>query len=175
MEEIEIERTFLVKTLPLGLFASPYVELLDVYLPSTSRHPNLRLRKKGDMYEMTKKFWIDEHDRSEQKEMTIPLTSEEFDELATLQGKRVRKLRYFYPYGEITAEVDVFQDALAGLVVADFEFKSSQEKNEFTMPEWCLVDVTQEEFIAGGMLCGKSYKDIESDLSRFDYNKIAPK
>jgi CYTH domain-containing protein len=172
MEVIEIERTFLVKALPQDLLQHPYTILLDIYLPSTSRHPNLRLRQKGGKFEMTKKFWIDENDRSEQTEQTIPLTKEEFEELATLQGKRVKKLRYAYPYMGMTAEIDVFQDDLEGLVIADFEFHTTEEKRAFKMPEWCLVDVTQEEFTAGGMLCGKSYNDIENQLQTFNYTKI---
>lgn len=40
------------------------------------------------------------------------------------------------------------------------------------MPEFCLADVTQDAFIAGGMLAGKSFKDIEKDLGKFNYQKI---
>jgi CYTH domain-containing protein len=68
--------------------------------------------------------------------------------------------------------VDVFRDALDGLVLVDFEFETEAEKDEFPMPDFCLVEVTQEEFLAGGMLCGKSYDDIASDLSRFGYGRI---
>lgn len=39
-------------------------------------------------------------------------------------------------------------------------------------PDFCLVDVTQETFLAGGMLCGKRYADIEAGLDRFGYRKI---
>jgi adenylate cyclase len=175
MEEIEIERTFLIKTVPPDLEKFPYKIFLDIYLPSTSRHPSLRLRQKGDTYEITKKFRLDENDQSEQREMTIPLTEEEFTELATIPGKQVKKIRYLYPYNDLTAEIDVFQDALAGLVVVDFEFKTSAEKNAFVIPEWCLADVTQEEFIAGGMLGGKTYEAIEEELKKFDYKKLLDK
>ena len=41
------------------------------------------------------------------------------------------------------------------------------------MPDFCLADVTQEVFIAGGMLCGKCYKDIEDDLARIGYKKLS--
>ena len=40
------------------------------------------------------------------------------------------------------------------------------------MPDFCLADVTQEKFIAGGMICGKSYEDIEKELKRFNYVKL---
>lgn len=175
MEEIERERTFLINVLPEDLKEYPHTVLQDIYIPSTINHPILRLRQKGEKYEMTKKIRLDAHDHSEQKELTIPLTKKEFDELATIKGKRVRKTRYFYPYHGMTAEIDVFEDAFAGLVEVDFEFKTSAEKDAFDMPDWCLVDVTQEEFLAGGMLAGKTYKDIEERLERFNYKRILDK
>ena len=50
-----------------------------------------------------------------------------------------------------------------------------EEMEEFTLPDFCLAEVTQEEFIAGGMLSGKKYSDIEADLSRYDYVKLQQK
>lgn len=58
------------------------------------------------------------------------------------------------------------------MVVVDFEFDNKEEKDKFEMPDFCLADVTQEEFIAGGMICGKSYEDVEKDLKKFSYKKI---
>jgi hypothetical protein len=46
------------------------------------------------------------------------------------------------------------------------------EKEKFKKPDWLGDDVTEEDFVAGGMLCGKKYEDIESDLNRFSYKKI---
>ena len=42
---------------------------------------------------------------------------------------------------------------------------SIEEKDAFVAPDFCLVEVTQELFIAGGMLCGKRYADRTSCLS----------
>lgn len=42
------------------------------------------------------------------------------------------------------------------------------------MPDFCLVDVTQEEFAAGGMLSGKKYQDIQNKLDQFGYKKLRP-
>jgi len=61
---------------------------------------------------------------------------------------------------------------LKGLILVDFEFDKMEEKDSFDMPDFCLVDITQEVFIAGGMLCGKSYEDIEEYLKRFGYIKL---
>lgn len=169
--EIELEKTYLIKTLP-DLTGLEFNELLDIYVPVSDAHPTLRLRKRGEKCEITKKAPVSGTDSSQQLEQTIPLTAAEFAELATVPGKRLRKLRYYYDYNGRMAEIDVFQDDLAGLAVADFEFKTIEEMNNFTMPDFCLVDVTQEKFIAGGMLCGKKYSDIEADLQKLGYSKI---
>jgi hypothetical protein len=52
------------------------------------------------------------------------------------------------------------------------EFESEEGKNSFQMPDFCLVDVTQEKILAGGMLCGKSYGDIEQFLKKLGYRKL---
>ena len=169
MEEIEL--TFLPKGLPEGVQKSRSKELLDIYLPAGSEHPTLRVRRSGSSFEITKKQPVREGDASHQIETTIPLTAEEFADLEKLEGKRVHKTRYYYNESSIDYEVDVFQDALQGLVLVDIEFKILAEKAAFVAPNWLLVEVTQEKFIAGGMLCGKSYDDIEGRLHAFGYER----
>lgn len=174
-EEIELERTYLAKYLPEGLAGCESKEVIDIYIPKSERHPNLRVRKYGDRFMITKKRPVAGGDASEQLEETIQLTREEFESMSKLDGKRLRKIRYFYDYEGKTAEIGVFKDDLDGLVEVDFEFKNAKEKNAFGTPEFCLVDVTHEEFLAGGMLCGKKYSDIEKDLKRFNYSRIYAK
>lgn len=113
-----------------------------------------------------------EGDASRQEESTIILTREEFDALSSLDGKRIHKIRYYYDHKDLKAEFDVFQESLAGLVMVDFEFQSVEDKDRFIIPDFCLADVTQEKFLAGGMVCGKSYDDLVADLDRFDYKKL---
>jgi CYTH domain-containing protein len=172
-EGLELELTYLAKVIPEGLRECKSKDLLDIYLPATSAHPKLRLRKRGDVCEMTKKNLVKEGDASVQIEQTIALDEAEFAALSAVGGKRVHKQRFYFPYENVTAEVDVFQDSLAGLVLIDFEFASEEEKNTFQMPSFCLADVAQEDFVAGGMLCGKSYEDITADLARFGYQKLS--
>jgi CYTH domain-containing protein len=170
---IELEKTYLVKKIPKNLKNCKFKEIIDVYLPKTSEHPKLRLRKNGNEFELTKKEPVNEGDASHQKEQTILLTEIEFNNLnQQLEGKRVHKTRYLYDYKGRTAEIDIFQDQLLGLVVVDFEFATLDEKNSFQMPDFCLIEVTQEIFVAGGMICGKSYEDIEDELSKFEYRKL---
>lgn len=168
---IELERTYLAKYLPPGLSESQSKEVVDVYIPPQSPHPVIRLRKNGDRFELTKKQPV-AGDSSEQLEETIHLSFPEYEVLSRVEGKRVSKVRYFYAHELRTAEIDVFQESLSGLVLVDFEFQNVEEKNSFQMPEFCLAEVTHEHFIAGGMLCGKSYADIEEDLRKYNYQPL---
>ncbi len=168
----EIELTFLPKSLP-DLSGCESKEILDIYLPSSARHPHLRIRKSGEKYEITDKQPIVEGDASNQMESTVKIDKEIFAELAQVQGKRVYKTRYFYKEGKRTYEIDVFGGELAGLVVVEVEFATLAEKSAFSAPDWLLAEITQEEFIAGGMICGKSYADVAEKLAAFGYKKVA--
>ncbi|MEW6295330.1 MAG: hypothetical protein AB1467_03470 [Candidatus Diapherotrites archaeon] len=172
MTELELERTFLAKKIPEDLRKCESIELIDIYIPREAEHPTLRIRKKGEKREITKKEPTHKEDSSKQAEHTIHLTEKEYDALTKIKGKKLWKKRYKYPYNGRTAEIDVFQGPLKGLVLIDFEFNTEGEKKDFRMPEFCLADVTQEKFAAGGMLCGKKYSDIKKELEKYGYKKI---
>ena len=169
---IELEKTYLIKKLPENLENCKFKEIIDLYLPESSEHSKIRLRRNGDRYELTKKEPVNGTDSSCQEEQTIILTEIEFNTFNQLKGQKVHKLRYYYNYNGRVAEIDVFQDLLKGLVLVDFEFKTIEEKDSFKMPEYCLADVTQDVFTAGGVICGKCYNDIEGELKKYNYNKI---
>jgi CYTH domain-containing protein len=169
MEEIEL--TFLAKNLPEKVFASRSSEVLDIYIPSSLEHPVLRIRKAGERHEITKKEPIAQTDSSHQLETTIPLSQKEYEELSRLEGKRIRKIRYYYNEDGVDYEIDVFKDGLEGLVLVDVEFDSKEKKEKFVAPAWCLIDVTNEDFVAGGMLCGKNYSEIENNIMALEHKK----
>ncbi len=171
---IELERTFLAKQIPEGLKACKSKEIRDIYIPRAIEiHAPIRIRKNGDKYEITKKSPVNANDYSQLLEENINLTREEFLQLEKeISGRKVSKTRYYYPVNGTIAEVDVFSEALIGLVLIDFEFKTVEEKDAFKPPFFCLADVTQEDFIAGGILCGKKYSDLEKDLARFGYQRL---
>lgn len=170
MEELEL--TYLAKELPKGLKNARSKEMLDIYIPSSAKHPDLRVRKIGERREITKKQPVKGTDSSHQLETTIPLTPEEYTELSRLKGKRVEKTRYYYQEADVEYEIDIFRGDLKGLVLVDVEFNSLEKQKAFTAPAWCLADVTQEKLFAGGMLAGKRYSDIETKLLKFGYKKL---
>lgn len=172
-QQLERERTFLAKELPQEIKTAEPTRIVDIYIPDTPAHSHLRLRQNGKTYEITKKTSVAAGDASEHIEQTIPLTEEEFAALSRCSTKRVAKDRYRIVIDGTLAEIDVFIEDLAGLVLIDFEFDTEAEKNNFTPPSIALADVTQEDFIAGGLLAGKTYDTIAPELARFCYKKLS--
>lgn len=168
----ELEKTYLLKYIPEWLSSAPYKDLLDIYIPFDSKHPHLRIRKYDQKLMIMKKELIDPDDLSAQEESIIDLTPEEFCVLSQVPGKRIHKQRYTFPYQGLDVEIDIFQEALSWLILVDVEFADEESKNAFTLPDFCLCEVTQELMFAWGMLCGKSYSDISEKLSQLGYTKL---
>jgi len=165
--ELEIELAYLPKRLSPDLLASSPTRIVDMYLSTEDDLlTKLRLRQKGAKYEITKKVNTDPNDLSLQDEYTIPLTEREFKRLREAGGREVIKDRYEVPLGGHTMEIDVFREGLAGLIIIEVEFGSQAERDAFIPPEYFGTDVTQEDFIAGVYLAGKSYADIKSHIDR---------
>lgn len=157
---LEFEKTFLLKTIPFNLDNYPHKELIDHYIPIKSEHPKLRLRKRWEFYEITKKTLVNQLDPRAQKEQTIDLSKQEYDALAQLPNKYIRKIRYYVPYNWLTLEIDLFQDNLDWLILMDIEFPDIETMETFSLPDFCLIDVSQNPAFAGGMLCGKNYSSL---------------
>jgi CYTH domain-containing protein len=62
---------------------------------------------------------------------------------ALTEGRRIAKTRHLVPLeGGVTAEVDVYGDALAGVVTAEIEFASTEASAAFIPPDWLGTEVT---------------------------------
>lgn len=169
---LELERTFLARSLPDDLLSHPHKRIVDLYVDNGTGHLDLRIRQNGDRYEITRKRPIEGTDSSRQEETTIILEKTEFESLSHADVRKVEKTRYYYPSEGLTAEFDIFEGALAGLVLVDFEFGSEDAMRAFTPPDFCLADITQEAFVAGGVLAGKTYNQIADTLETYDYKKL---
>lgn len=69
-------------------------------------------------------------------------------------------------------EIGVFDGDLTGLVTIDVEFDNRVDFDQFIPPDFCGADVTQELWVLGHMLAGKTYADISRELDRFGYKAI---
>ncbi|MDZ7786453.1 MAG: hypothetical protein U5L95_05025 [Candidatus Saccharibacteria bacterium] len=94
--EEEFELTFLASRLPSEIKNKDAVEYSDIYIPEDADFPVLRLRKKGENFELTKKVPIVEGDYSKHVEDTIVLSKSEFQSLKKSSNRKVEKLRYSF-------------------------------------------------------------------------------
>lgn len=134
---MEIERKFLIHTLPENLDTYPRKEIAQGYL---NRDPVVRIRRSNDDYILTCKG----QGMMVREEFELPLSREAFEHMKPkTDGIFIEKTRYLIPYDEkLTIELDVFHGALAPLVLAEVEFASIEEANAFVAPDWFGEDVT---------------------------------
>jgi CYTH domain-containing protein len=135
----EIERKFILDSAPEWLTDHPADEIHQGYLAIVGGEREVRVRTKGSARVLTVKVGSGR----EREEVEIELTQEQFDELWPLtEGARVEKTRYRVPSGDLTIEIDVFGNALNGMVMAEIEFESTAQSEEFEPPEWLGSEVT---------------------------------
>lgn len=136
MKNFEIERKYLIRTLPEGLESYPFHEIEQGYLCT---EPVVRIRRQDNEYFLTYKskgFMVRE-------EYNLPLTGEAYLHLRTkADGLLISKRRYLIPYGSYTIELDQFFSPREGLYLAEVEFQTQEEALAFTAPDWFGEDVT---------------------------------
>jgi adenylate cyclase len=160
---IEIEKTFLVKKIPINISQYQSQKIKQGYL-SPGPSP-LRIRQKGDKYELTKKIPLKNDDNISVEEINILLTEYEFDKLWPLIERSLEKTRYLIPLNNgLTAELDIYSGPLKGLCVVEVEFPSTENMNSFVSPEWFGKDITQIDSLSNSHLAGKNFADIKPYL-----------
>jgi adenylate cyclase len=79
------------------------------------------------------------------REVSIPLTPAQFDELWELTtGFRLTKRRWVIPQDAVQLEIDVFDGDLEGLAIAEVEFPSEEASAAFVAPDWFGREVTND-------------------------------
>ncbi|HKR81424.1 MAG TPA: CYTH domain-containing protein [Candidatus Saccharimonadales bacterium] len=135
----EIERKFLVGSLPESLGSYAMTRIVQGYVAIEESGTEVRLRHRdGEGHTMT----VKSKGGLVRGEHEVPLTSEQFAILwPTTEGRRVEKDRYTIPYGQHTIELDCYVEP-PDFVVAEVEFGSVEEAEAFQPPEWFSADVT---------------------------------
>lgn len=133
---MEIERKFTVKKIPDNLDAYKYHDIEQVYVLT---NPVIRARKRDDEFILTVKG----SGMMARSEFELPLDEDAYNKLKQkAEGIVISKRRYLIPFGQYTIELDIFNDPVAPLVIAEVEFESIEAANSFIPPEWFDEDVT---------------------------------
>ena len=137
---MEIERKFLTKQIPFDITVYPYKQISQAYI---SFSPTIRIRKSNEDYILTVKG----KGHLAREEFELPLSKEDYDRLfLKTEGTPVIKKRYLVPVaGDLTAEVDIYEGELEGLMTTEVEFPSLEEAEAFAAPEWFGKDGSEEK------------------------------
>ena len=134
----EIERKFLVVG-PFQKLAKESIRIRQAYI-STDPMRTIRIRIAGEKGILTFKSVIGQNSFTRKEwEFKIPLTDAEEMLQICLPGV-IDKTRYLIPVGIHTWEVDFFHGKNEGLIIAEIELRSEEEK--FERPEWLGEEVT---------------------------------
>lgn len=134
---MEIERKFLVKTLPEQLEQYSCRLIEQAYMCT---NPVVRIRRQDDEYILTWKG----KGMMVREEYNLPLTREGYEHmLPKADGNIITKKRYLIPLSEhLTAELDIFERKFKGLMLVEVEFPDEAAASSFIAPEWFGEDVT---------------------------------
>jgi adenylate cyclase len=136
---VEIERKFLLEQLPPDT-ASATSALRQGYLV-IGDDGEARIRDAGGAYTLT----VKSRGSLSREEYEIPLSRNQFDALwPATYGRRIEKIRHEIELHGMTAEVDIFEGDLDGLILVEVEFASVPAAHEFVPPPWFGREVTAD-------------------------------
>jgi len=165
--KIERERRYLLQDLPEGLSrADPHVQITDNYITGT----RLRIRKVREprsnkwTVKFTQKFAPNPQDFSRTVITNTYLNALEAETLAMFDANEIRKNRYRFEYEGKTFSVDMFLGDLFGLVLAEVNFETDEELDNFSMPAFAIADVTNNLLFTGGSLSQAKFEDIRAEI-----------
>jgi lactoylglutathione lyase len=163
----EYERRFLIA--PDSAWrdlVEPYSKTFDdLYI----RRTHLRLRTLTDsrtgreFIKLTKK--LESASPYVQRIGSVPLSPMEYELIAGMEGTRLRKERYYHFHQGNVFSIDVFEGDLAGLVLCEVETGSLESLMRVEVPEYAMLEVTEDPFFTGGKLCRTSRDELTRKLA----------
>ena len=159
----EIERRWVLSEHPDPARAVAVRHLVDRYLTGTRLRLRLQVEDGGPTLRKFTQKLPDPEPRSRGRQGLLTntyLSQEEYDVLATLPARVLRKTRYsMAPFG-----VDVFEGPLAGLVLAEIEFATEDAADRSPIPATAVVEVSHDPRFTGGRLVRTDAEELRSWL-----------
>ena len=139
---LEIERKFAVKSTNFLANAKESYKITQGYL-NTDKNRTVRVRIKGNKGFITVKG-ISSADGLSRFEWQKEINIKDAEALLLLcEDFVIDKTRYIIPFDAVVYEVDVFEGANKGLVIAEVELESTEQ--QFEKPEWLGEELTGDE------------------------------
>lgn len=161
MKQTEIERKFLVSSLPAGLLDDYQGEKIKQGYLILEDQTELRIRNRDGRCTMTLKQGSG-LERGEQEKgidndlfaMLWPLTA----------GRRIEKSRYVIDQSGYRLELDLFSGTLTPLILLEVEFTSIDASRNFDPPAFVRKEVTHDRAYSNAMLATAG---LPADIGRY--------
>jgi CYTH domain-containing protein len=138
---LEVERKFLVGAAPDWLEGCESAPIQQGYV-ALDGDTEVRVRRFGEERWLTVKHG----GGLVRAEIEVELDADRFEQLwALTDGRRVSKRRYVVASEHRSFDVDVYEEDLAGLIVAEVEFDSVDLSAAFEPPPWLGDEVTDDD------------------------------
>src|SRR5690606_34457799 len=139
---LEIERKFAVKSTNFLANAKESYKITQGYL-NTDKNRTVRVRTKGNKGFITVKG-ISSADGLSRFEWEKEIDINDAEALLLLcEDFVIDKTRYLVPFDAVVFEVDVFEGANKGLVIAEVELETADQ--QFEKPDWLGEELTGDE------------------------------
>lgn len=143
----EIEYKFIITNLDEVAKLDPirYENIRQAYLTDPKSKANVRVRHSAHSDGTVSAFVTVKSPAKgmSRGEWEYQIPEADYAEISELkQGVEIAKTRYFFQHGKHVIELDIFEGALAGLIIAEIEVNSEDEEVEF--PSWFGRDVTRD-------------------------------
>jgi len=139
---LEIERKFAVKSTNFLANAKESYKITQGYL-NTDKNRTVRVRIKGSRGFITVKG-ISSADGLSRFEWEKEIDIKDAEALLLLcEDFVIDKTRYLIPFDNVVFEVDVFEGANKGLVIAEVELETTDQ--QFEKPDWLGEELTGDE------------------------------
>jgi CYTH domain-containing protein len=161
---VERERRFLLNQFPVEAHVVRIRHIRDCYIDCT----HLRLRQQIDndgpsVFKLTQKVPSPGSGAQQGFITSMDLSEEEFRILAQLPARQLNKTRYSVPpFG-----IDVFEDPLEGLILAEAEFESASDADSLILPSFIAHEVSADVRFTGGYLAHAPRQEIQALLSEY--------
>ncbi len=164
----ELENRFLLDRLPEGIGREGGWLITDRYIISTRLRLRLMEPLGGgeNIFKLGQKDVPSPPDFSRMTITNIYLSAVEYDVFAALPAHELRKRRYQLDHGGCLYSVDVFEEHLAGLILAEVGFATTDEWREHRqLPAFAVRDVSRDVRFTGGALAATTGQGVAELLT----------
>lgn len=162
MQSTEIERKFIIPTLPDFITSTP-ISYERHYIYS-NKEIELRVQKKGEKYELERKQVSSEHGRETVK---VEISENEFNELKKLSKGSIIRDSYLVEDDKYDISIKVYHGSHEGLIRVEVEFESEDDAKSFEPYDWMGKEITESELGRDSRLLGVSNDRFNTIMQEF--------